>query len=99
MKFNGFEFVQGMSLDVMDEINELREMLDNGADAMDIRRQYNHIDSLLVGIGYTLEYIEDEDDRQALKKTVENMMEHLKALRPRAKKAIEAAEAVQQAAA
>lgn len=59
-KFETFDFIQYMSLDVIGELDNLEEMIDK-CDGREIRHQYNHINSLLKGIAYTLDYIIDHD--------------------------------------
>ena len=76
--FETIDFIQYMSMDVMHELNDLEEKIEKG-DGREIRSQYNHINSLLKGIDYTLEYIADEDDRESLKIAVANMREFLEA--------------------
>ena len=86
--FETTDFIQYMSLDVMDELRELEEHIDN-KDAKNIRKQFNHCNSLLTGIRYTLEYIEDEDIRAELQRTVDNMKELLKSRHSICKKILE----------
>ena len=86
--FETTDFIQYMSLDVMDELRELEEHIDN-KDAKNVRKQFNHCNSLLTGISYTLEYIEDEDIREELQRTVDNMKELLKSRHSICKKILE----------
>lgn len=74
--FETFEFIQYMSMDVLQELNDLEKKIEQG-DGREIRCQYNHINSLLKGIEYTLDYIADEDDRENLQHAVANMREQL----------------------
>lgn len=74
--FETFEFIQYMSMDVLEELNDLEEKIEKG-DGREIRAQYNHINSLLKGIDYTLDYIANEDDQKSLKHAVANMRELL----------------------
>lgn len=95
--FDAFEFVQDMSLNVNDEITTLVKLLEeavitNGANAESIRKQYNHINSLLAGISYTLGYIECESIRKKLIETVDKMAEIVKSYRPQCAKWIPNAE-------
>jgi len=77
--FETFDFIQYMSMDVLEELNDLEELIEMGSSkGNEIRAQYNHINNLLHGIDYTLDYIADEEDREFLKKAVENMRELLK---------------------
>ena len=75
-KFETFDFIQYMSMDVMEELNNLEEKIKEG-DGREIRHQFNHINSLLKGIEYTLDYISDKEDREHLQKAVNNMKELL----------------------
>ena len=86
--FETTDFIQYMSLDVMDELRELEEHIDN-KDAKNIRKQFNHCNSLLTGIRYTLEYIEDEDIRAELQRAVDNMKELLESRHSTCKKILE----------
>ena len=95
--FDAFGFVQGMSLDVNDEITTLEKLLEeaiitNGANAESIRKQYNHINSLLTGIRYTIGYIECESIRKKLIETIDKMAEIVKSYRPQCAKWIPNAE-------
>ena len=74
--FETFDFIQYMSMDIMGELNDLEEKIEKG-DGREIRHQYNHINSLLKGIDYTLDYIADKEDREHLQKAVSNMKELL----------------------
>jgi len=75
--FETFEFIQYMSMDVLDELNDLEEKIEAG-NGKEIRDKYNGINNLLNGIDYTLDYIANEDDRESLRKAVANMRELLK---------------------
>jgi len=86
--FETFEFIQYMSMDVLEELNDLEEKIEKG-DGREIRAQYNHINSLLKGIDYTLDYIANEDDREALRHAVENMKELLESRYNVCKKIVE----------
>ena len=86
--FETTDFIQYMSLDVMDELRELEEHIDN-KDAKNIRKQFNHCNSLLTGIRYTLEYIEDKDIRAELQRAVDNMKELLESRHSTCKKILE----------
>ena len=86
--FETTDFIQYMSLDVMDELRELEEHIDN-KDAKNIRKQFNHCNSLLTGIRYTLEYIEDKDIRAELQRAVDNMKELLVSRHSTCKKILE----------
>ena len=86
--FETTDFIQYMSLDVMDELRELEEHIDN-KDAKNIRKQFNHCNSLLTGIRYTLEYIEDKDTRAELQRAVDNMKELLESRHSTCKKILE----------
>ncbi len=86
--FETTDFIQYMSLDVMDELRELEEHIDN-KDAKNIRKQYNHCNSLFTGICYTLEYIEDKDTREELQRAVDNMKELLESRYTICKKILE----------
>ena len=86
--FETTDFIQYMSLDVMDELRELEEHIDN-KDAKNIRKQFNHCNSLLIGIRYTLEYIEDKDTRGELQRAVDNMKELLESRHSTCKKILE----------
>lgn len=86
--FETADFIQYMSLDVMDELNELEEYIDN-KDAENIRKQYNHCNSLLTGIKYALIYIADEETQKVLEHAVDNMRKLLESRRQICKKIID----------
>lgn len=75
--FETFDFIQYMSMDVLEELNTLEEKIEAG-NGKEIRDKYNGINNLLNGIDYTLDYIANEDDRESLRKAVANMRELLK---------------------
>lgn len=85
--FDIFGFIQGMSLDVMDEINQLDKAIEKN-EKNEVRRQYNHCESLLTGIRYSLDYIEEDDIRQNLRKTVDEMRDILRERHDECKKVI-----------
>ena len=75
--FETFDFIQYMSMDVLEELNDLDEKIEAG-NGKEIRDKYNGINNLLNGIDYTMDYIANEDDRESLRKAVANMRELLK---------------------
>ena len=87
-EFNVLSFVQGMTYDVTGEFNDLEKEIEM-KDKNGIRKQYNHCSSLLTGIKYALDYIEDEEMRNDLKKSVDEMREILKSYRYECAKIIE----------
>ena len=62
--------------EIFNDWSDLEEKIEKG-DGREIRGQYNHINSLLKGIEYTLDYISDEQAREHLVKAVSNMKELL----------------------
>lgn len=72
ISFEAFQFIQGMTYDVKEEIEDLEKAIE-AEDKNEVRKQYNHCQSLLTGIAYALEYIEDESARRGLLETVEEM--------------------------
>ena len=78
-KFNAFQFVSGMSIDVNDEFNDLDEMIEGGVQKADeIRRTYNHLTSLLQGMKYAIGYIAEDETRKEVEATITDMENILK---------------------
>lgn len=88
--FETTDFIQYMSLNVIDELNQLDEYIE-AKDAKKVRGQFNHCSSLLTGIHYTLEYIKDEKIREELQYAVDNMKNLLNAKHERCKAIIKEA--------
>ena len=66
-KFNTIQFTAAASIDLTGEFEDLDEMIARGAEAADeIRRQYSHLNSLIQGMEYTVEFIADEEARAEL---------------------------------
>lgn len=82
IKINAIELAAGIATDVNEEINELDELI--AADtkkATEIRKKYNHISSLLVGMSYVIDYTEEEEERHDLQKIIEDLRSTLNTYR------------------
>lgn len=83
-KFNAFQFVAGMSIDVNDEFNGLDELMEGGVQkAEEIRHTYNHLTSLLQGMKYAIGYIAEEETRKEVEETITDLENILKDKRAR----------------
>ncbi len=71
MKLNAIQFAAGLSVDLSDEIDELRDMVyECGKDSSKIDEAvntYKHLHSFLQGIEYILDYFEESEEREQLK--------------------------------
>ena len=66
-KLNSIHLAAGMGADLEGELRELENLMEQGVDkAKEIRHQFNHINSLLIGMKYVIDFIEDEEDRKDL---------------------------------
>lgn len=76
-KINGIQFAAGLSADFTDEIDELQEMLEeyNATENEELIdqmvRRFRHLDSFLNGVSYTINYMEDGEDKDNLLELVE----------------------------
>lgn len=71
-KINTIHLAAGIGSDVEGEIKELENLMEQGVSkAKEIRHQFNHINSLLIGMNYVIEFIEDEEDKKALKEVTD----------------------------
>lgn len=82
IKINAIELAAGIATDVNEEINELDELIaSDKKNAVEIRKKYNHISSLLVGMSYVIDYTEEEEERHALQGIIEDLRGNLKVYR------------------
>lgn len=77
-KFNTIQFTAAASIDLTGEFEDLDEMIARGAEAAEeIRRQYSHLNSLIQGMEYTVEFIADEEARAELIEFLADMRKEL----------------------
>jgi len=93
MKINAIELAAGIGCDVEDEIRDLEALMAEGeTKSKAIRRQFSHIDSLLTGMRYVINYTEEEETRHELSALIDRMREDLLGLRREAMQIVYSAE-------
>ncbi len=77
-KLNAIFLAAGIGADVSGEINDLEALMEIGVEkAKEIKHQFNHINSLLTGMQYVIDYIEDEEAQKELKEIIDRQREFL----------------------
>ena len=89
MKFNALQFVNSLSCDLTGEFDDLEKLLqENEQDTEAIRRTCCHLNSLIQGFEYMVEFIEGDEDREELTKIIKQKREELYGYYPRAASAV-----------
>lgn len=87
MKFNALQFVNSLSCDLTGEFDDLEELIQAnkaGEDNTDkIRYAFNHLNSLIQGFEYMVEFIADDEDRKELTEIIAQKREEHSGFYPR----------------
>lgn len=82
-KFNAIQFVATAAVDLNGEFEDLEKLVEEGAEKAEaIRRQWNHLDSLIQGMEYTIEFIDDEEISDEVGGFLQDQRKYLMTLLP-----------------
>lgn len=82
-KFNAIQFVATAAVDLNGEFEDLEKLVEEGAEKAEaIRHQWNHLDSLIQGMEYTIEFIDDEEISDEVGGFLQDQRKYLMALLP-----------------
>lgn len=72
-EFNAFMFVSHAAADLEGEFTDLEELLEQGqAKAHEIANSFRHLESLIQGMKYTIDFIEDDEARHEIGEVIED---------------------------
>ena len=87
MKFNALQFVNSLSCDLTGEFDDLEELIQAnkaGEDNADkIHSSYTHLNSLIQGFEYMVEFIANDEDRKELTEIIAQKREEHSGFYPR----------------
>lgn len=82
-KFNVIQFVATAAVDLNGEFEDLENLVEEGAEKVkEIQRQYNHLDSLIQGMEYTVEFISDDETCEEVGEFLKDQRKYLMNLLP-----------------